>query len=58
MMDMYSAVLPGMKAKTFVDQIFQRFDSDNSGSIDFKVNNTVENVQIRNLISSLSRNSC
>ena len=37
MMDMYSAVLPGMKAKTFVDQIFQRFDSDNSGSIDFKV---------------------
>ena len=37
MMDMYSGVLPGMKAKTFVDQIFQKFDSDNSGSIDFKV---------------------
>ena len=37
MMDMYSSVLPGMKAKTFVDQIFQKFDSDNSGSIDFKV---------------------
>ena len=37
MMDMYSSVLAGMKAKTFVDQIFQKFDSDNSGSIDFKV---------------------
>ena len=40
MMDMYSSILPGMKAKTFVDQIFQRFDSDNSGTIDFKVYTT------------------
>ena len=37
MMDMYGSVLPGMKAKTFVDQIFQKFDSDDSGTIDFKV---------------------
>ena len=37
MMDMYASVLVGAKAKTFVDQIFQKFDSDNSGSIDFKV---------------------
>ena len=37
MMDMYASVLAGAKAKTFVDQIFQKFDSDNSGSIDFKV---------------------
>ena len=37
MMEMYSSVLPGMKAKTFVDQIFHKFDRDNSGSIDFKV---------------------
>jgi len=36
MMDMYASVLVGAKAKTFVDQIFQKFDSDNSGSIDFK----------------------
>ena len=53
MMEMYSAVLSGAKAKTFVDQIFarldlakncnfvidhiERFDSDKSGEIDFKV---------------------
>ena len=52
MMEMYSAVLSGAKAKTFVDQIFarlapwqklslinpfKRFDSDKSGEIDFKV---------------------
>ena len=47
MMDMYSSVLPGMKAKTFVDQIFQKFDSDNSGSIDFKV--TLAPVNKKNL---------
>ena len=34
---MYGSVLPGMKAKTFVDQIFQKFDSDDSGTIDFMV---------------------
>ena len=37
MMEMYGAVLPTEKAKVFVDQIFQKFDSDNSGTIDFKV---------------------
>ena len=37
MMDMYASVLPGKKAKVFVDQIFVKFDSDCSGSIDFKV---------------------
>ena len=37
MMEMYSSVLTGTKSRTFVDQIFQKFDSDNSGSIDFKV---------------------
>ena len=49
MMDMYSSVLPGMKAKTFVDQIFQKFDSDNSGSIDFKVDFLL--VDIKSLFS-------
>ena len=34
----YAAVLPEAKAKVFVDQIFAVFDTDNSGSIDFKVN--------------------
>ena len=37
MMDMYASVLPGKKAKVFVDQIFVKFDSDGSGAIDFKV---------------------
>ena len=37
MMDMYASVLPGKKAKVFVDQIFVKFDTDGSGSIDFKV---------------------
>ena len=37
MMEMYASVLPGKKAKVFVDQIFCKFDSDSSGSIDFKV---------------------
>ena len=45
---MYSSILPGMKAKTFVDQIFQRFDSDNSGTIDFKVYTTpTQNFELK-----------
>ena len=37
MMKMYEAILSQEKAKDFVDQIFNKFDSDNSGEIDFKV---------------------
>ena len=37
MMKMYEGVLSKEKAKEFVDQIFNKFDSDNSGEIDFKV---------------------
>ena len=37
MMDMYSAVLSVKKAGIFVEQIFSKFDTDNNGSIDFKV---------------------
>jgi S-adenosylmethionine synthetase len=37
MMDMYQAVLSEEKARAFVDQIFTKFDIDNSGEIDFKV---------------------
>ena len=33
----YTAVLPEEKAKLFVEQIFAVFDTDNSGTIDFKV---------------------
>merc|ERR1712106_1027797 len=36
MMEMYASVLPGKKAKVFVDQIFVKFDTDCSGTIDFK----------------------
>ena len=38
---MYLAVLSEAKAKVFVDQIFAKFDTDNSGEIDFKVSFTV-----------------
>ena len=37
MMDMYCAILTVKKATIFVDQIFTKFDTDNNGSIDFKV---------------------
>ena len=37
MMEMYQAVLSEEKARVFVDQIFNKFDTDNSGEIDFKV---------------------
>ena len=37
MMKMYEGVLSKEKAQEFVDQIFSKFDSDNSGEIDFKV---------------------
>ena len=37
MMKMYEAVLSVDKAKEFVDNIFNKFDADNSGEIDFKV---------------------
>ena len=39
MMEMYQAVLSQEKAKAFVDQIFGKYDMDNSGEIDFKVRN-------------------
>ena len=37
MVEMYQDVLSWEKAKVFVDQIFGRYDKDNSGNIDFKV---------------------
>ena len=36
-MEMYASVLPPEKARVFVDQIFLKFDSDKSDTIDFKV---------------------
>ena len=35
MMEMYQEVLSEEKARVFVDQIFNKFDTDNSGEIDF-----------------------
>ena len=37
MMDMFCAILSVQKATIFVDQIFTKFDTDNNGTIDFKV---------------------
>ena len=37
LLDMYSPVMPDKKANAFVDQVFSKFDTDNSGTIDFKV---------------------
>ena len=36
MMDMYLSVLSQTKATKFVEEIFQKYDTDHSGSIDFK----------------------
>ena len=37
LLGMYIDVLSNAKAKQFVNQIFSKYDTDNSGSIDFKV---------------------
>ena len=37
MKQMYQAVLSEKKASQFVEQIFEKFDKDGSGEIDFKV---------------------
>ena len=37
MLEMYTAVLSLRKATIFVDEIFTKYDKDNSGTIDFKV---------------------
>ena len=37
MLEMYTAVLSLRKATIFVDEIFSKYDKDNSGTIDFKV---------------------
>ena len=37
MLEMYSSVLSVAKATMFVEQIFTKFDTDNDGTIDFKV---------------------
>ena len=37
LLGMYINVLSNAKAKQFVNQIFSKYDTDNSGSIDFKV---------------------
>ena len=48
MMEMYASVLTVQKASIFVDQIFNKFDTDNNGSIDFKV--TVVSVSLQHFI--------
>ena len=58
MMEMYSSVLTGTKSRTFVDQIFQKFDSDNSGSIDFKVFISVVKKPLKILNLECVRSSC
>ena len=37
MMEMYNGVLSVSKATKFVEEIFNKFDRDNNGHIDFKV---------------------
>ena len=53
MMEMYEAVLPGKKAKVFVDQIFVKFDRDLSGTIDFKASVKRVSLCLHNLRISL-----
>ncbi len=41
MVDMYSSVLQPERAELFVNQMFEKFDMDNSGGIDFKVSDAI-----------------
>ena len=49
LLGMYIDVLSNAKAKEFVNQIFSKYDTDNSGSIDFKVQPTTGNVFLINI---------
>jgi hypothetical protein len=55
MMEMYQAVLSQEKAKAFVDQIFGKYDMDNSGEIDFKVRNKSSRKCSQSNFLSISR---
>ena len=46
LLGMYINVLSNAKAKQFVNQIFSKYDTDNSGSIDFKVYLCLKKVDI------------
>ena len=37
LMDMYSGVLSKHKANNFIDEIFEKYDTDHDGAINFKV---------------------
>ena len=37
LMDMYSGVLSKNKANNFIDEIFDKYDTDHDGTINFKV---------------------
>ena len=37
LMDMYSGVLSKNKANNFIDEIFDKYDTDHDGAINFKV---------------------
>ena len=41
LMDMYSGVLSKHKANNFIDEIFDKYDTDHDGSINFKVSEGV-----------------
>ena len=46
MLKMYIDVLSNDKAKRFVEQIFSKYDTDNSGAIDFRVSVVLHDVKI------------
>ena len=52
MLKMYIDVLSNDKAKRFVEQIFTKYDTDNSGAIDFRVKN-VFHVPENEILTSL-----
>ena len=42
LMDMYSGVLSINKANNFIDDIFDKYDTDHDGAINFKVSEKME----------------
>ena len=41
LMDMYSGVLSKHKANNFIDEIFDKYDTDHDGTINFKVSERI-----------------
>ena len=51
LMDMYSGVLSKHKANNFIDEIFDKYDTDHDGTINFKVSEGINLNLIKKYLS-------